>query len=106
MEVTLGNDTYSKDVIVDYGNQKGQQLISSTNYINNEDLSRNMTVYVNQPKKTYTKETFVTNLTGYKFNPDAKNHKILRSDRSNQFVDSFTQILQNLKMLLVNSMLL
>uniref|UniRef100_UPI001319D4F6 DUF3427 domain-containing protein n=1 Tax=Staphylococcus aureus TaxID=1280 RepID=UPI001319D4F6 len=51
-----GNDTYSKDVIVDYGNQKGQQLISSTNYINNEDLSRNMTVYVNQPKKTYTKE--------------------------------------------------
>ncbi|MCE3427350.1 MSCRAMM family adhesin SdrC, partial [Staphylococcus aureus] len=65
MEVTLGNDKYSKDVIVDYGNKKGQQLISSTNYINNEDLSRNMTVYVNQPKNKYTKETLVTNLTGY-----------------------------------------
>ncbi len=26
MEVTLGNDTYSKDVIVDYGNQKGQSV--------------------------------------------------------------------------------
>ncbi|HEB2198261.1 TPA: fibrinogen-binding adhesin SdrG C-terminal domain-containing protein, partial [Staphylococcus aureus] len=90
MEVTLGNDKYSKNVIVDYGNQKGQQLISSTNYINNEDLSRNMTVYVNQPKKTYTKETFVTNLTGYKFNPDAKNFKIYEVTNQNQFVDSFT----------------
>ncbi|HDH5880337.1 TPA: fibrinogen-binding adhesin SdrG C-terminal domain-containing protein, partial [Staphylococcus aureus] len=90
MEVTLGNDTYSEEVIVDYGNKKGQQLISSTNYINNEDLSRNMTVYVNQPKKTYTKETFVTNLTGYKFNPDAKNFKIYEVTNQNQFVDSFT----------------
>ncbi len=26
MEVTLGNDTYSKDVIVDYGNQKVNNL--------------------------------------------------------------------------------
>lgn len=90
MEVTLGNDKYSKDVIVDYGNKKGQQLISSTNYINNEDLSRNMTVYVNQPKNTYTKETLVTNLTGYKFNPDAKNFKIYEVTNQNQFVDSFT----------------
>ncbi|MBE2142160.1 fibrinogen-binding adhesin SdrG C-terminal domain-containing protein, partial [Staphylococcus argenteus] len=90
MEVTLGNDKFTKEVIVDYGNQKGQQLISSTNYINNEDLSRNMTVYVNQPKKTYTKETFVTNLTGYKFNPDAKNFKIYEVTNQNQFVDSFT----------------
>ncbi|OZG90519.1 SdrD B-like domain-containing protein, partial [Staphylococcus aureus] len=97
MEVTLGNDTYSKDVIVDYGNQKGQQLISSTNYINNEDLSRNMTVYVNQPKKTYTKETFVTNLTGYKFNPDAKNFKIYEVTDQNQFVDSFTPDTSKLK---------
>ncbi|MDT4076723.1 Ig-like domain-containing protein, partial [Staphylococcus aureus] len=45
MEVTLGNDSYSKEVIVDYGNKKAQPLISSTNYINNEDLSRNMTAY-------------------------------------------------------------
>ncbi|WP_053016075.1 SdrD B-like domain-containing protein, partial [Staphylococcus aureus] len=90
MEVTLGNDKYSKDVIVDYGNKKGQQLISSTNYINNEDLSRNMTVYVNQPKNKYTKETLVTNLTGYKFNPDAKNFKIYEVTNQNQFVDSFT----------------
>ncbi|MBE2147315.1 fibrinogen-binding adhesin SdrG C-terminal domain-containing protein, partial [Staphylococcus argenteus] len=90
MEVTLGNDKYSKDVIVDYGNQKAQPLISSTNYINNEDLSRNMTAYVNQPKNTYTKETFVTNLTGYKFNPNAKNFKIYEVTDQNQFVDSFT----------------
>ncbi|MDR7633738.1 SdrD B-like domain-containing protein, partial [Staphylococcus argenteus] len=90
MEVTLGNDKYSKDVIVDYGNQKAQPLISSTNYINNEDLSRNMTEYVNQPKNTYTKETFVTNLTGYKFNPNAKNFKIYEVTDQNQFVDSFT----------------
>ncbi|MFW2650965.1 SdrD B-like domain-containing protein, partial [Staphylococcus aureus] len=81
----------------DYGNQKGQQLISSTNYINNEDLSRNMTVYVNQPKKTYTKETFVTNLTGYKFNPDAKNFKIYEVTDQNQFVDSFTPDTSKLK---------
>lgn len=78
MEVTLGNDTYSKDVIVDYGNKKAQPFISSTNYINNEDLSRNMTVYVNQPKNTYTKQTFVTNLTGYKFNPDSKTLKFMK----------------------------
>ncbi len=39
----------------------------------------NMTAYVNQPKNTYTKQTFVTNLTGYKFNPNAKNLKS-RSD--------------------------
>ena len=78
MEVTLGNDKFTKEVIVDYGNQKGQQLISSTNYINNEDLSRNMTAYVNQPKNTYTKETFVTNLTGYKFNPNAKTLKYMK----------------------------
>ncbi|MBE2137656.1 fibrinogen-binding adhesin SdrG C-terminal domain-containing protein, partial [Staphylococcus argenteus] len=90
MEVTLGNDSYSKDVIVDYGNKKTQPLISSTNYINNEDLSRNMTAYVNQPKNTYTKETFVTNLTGYKFNPNAKNFKIYEVTDQNQFVDSFT----------------
>ncbi|HDM3479118.1 TPA: fibrinogen-binding adhesin SdrG C-terminal domain-containing protein, partial [Staphylococcus aureus] len=90
MEVTLGNDTYSEEVIVDYGNKKAQPLISSTNYINNEDLSRNMTVYVNQPKNTYTKETLVTNLTGYKFNPDAKNFKIYEVTNQNQFVDSFT----------------
>ncbi|VED71429.1 serine-aspartate repeat-containing protein C [Staphylococcus aureus] len=37
-------------------NKKAQPLITSTNYINNEDLSRNMTAYVNQPKNTYTKE--------------------------------------------------
>ncbi len=55
MEVSLGNDTYSEEIIVDYGNKKAQPLISSTNYINNEDLSRNMTAYVNQPKNTYTK---------------------------------------------------
>ncbi|WP_411907543.1 MSCRAMM family adhesin SdrC [Staphylococcus aureus] len=90
MEVTLGNDTYSEEVIVDYGNKKAQPLISSTNYINNEDLSRNMTVYVNQPKNTYTKETFVSNLTGYKFNPNAKNFKIYEVTDQNQFVDSFT----------------
>ncbi|HDM3497838.1 TPA: fibrinogen-binding adhesin SdrG C-terminal domain-containing protein, partial [Staphylococcus aureus] len=90
MEVTLGNDTYSEEVIVDYGNKKAQPLISSTNYINNENLSRNMTVYVNQPKNTYTKETLVTNLTGYKFNPDAKNFKIYEVTNQNQFVDSFT----------------
>ncbi|HCZ1227971.1 TPA: fibrinogen-binding adhesin SdrG C-terminal domain-containing protein, partial [Staphylococcus aureus] len=90
MEVTLGNDKYSKDVIVDYGNKKAQPLISSTNYINNEDLSRNMTAYVNQPKNTYTKQTFVTNLTGYKFNPNAKNFKIYEVTNQNQFVDSFT----------------
>lgn len=90
MEVTLGNDTYSEEVIVDYGNKKAQPLISSTNYINNEDLSRNMTVYVNQPKNTYTKETFVSTLTGYKFNPDAKNFKIYEVTNQNQFVDSFT----------------
>ena len=40
-----------------------------------------MTAYVNQPKNTYTKQTFVTNLTGYKFNPNAKLQN-LRSDRS------------------------
>ncbi|HHE7113509.1 TPA: SdrD B-like domain-containing protein, partial [Staphylococcus aureus] len=90
MEVTLGNDTYSEEVIVDYGNKKAQPLISSTNYINNEDLSRNMTAYVNQPKNTYTKQTFVTNLTGYKFNPNAKNFKIYEVTDQNQFVDSFT----------------
>ncbi|HCX9335653.1 TPA: fibrinogen-binding adhesin SdrG C-terminal domain-containing protein, partial [Staphylococcus aureus] len=90
MEVTLGNDAYSEEIIVDYGNKKAQPLISSTNYINNEDLSRNMTVYVNQPKNTYTKETFVSTLTGYKFNPDAKNFKIYEVTDQNQFVDSFT----------------
>ncbi|MCJ8084489.1 MSCRAMM family adhesin SdrC, partial [Staphylococcus aureus] len=58
MEVSLGNDTYSEEIIVDYGNKKAQPLISSTNYINNEDLSRNMTAYVNQPKNTYTEQTF------------------------------------------------
>ncbi|HDY9427734.1 TPA: fibrinogen-binding adhesin SdrG C-terminal domain-containing protein, partial [Staphylococcus argenteus] len=97
MEVTLGNDKFTKEVIVDYGNQKGQQLISSTNYINNEDLSRNMTAYVNQPKNTYTKETFVTNLTGYKFNPNAKNFKIYEVTDQNQFVDSFTPDTSKLK---------
>ncbi|WP_119025040.1 SdrD B-like domain-containing protein, partial [Staphylococcus argenteus] len=97
MEVTLGNDSYSKDVIVDYGNKKTQPLISSTNYINNEDLSRNMTAYVNQPKNTYTKETFVTNLTGYKFNPNAKNFKIYEVTDQNQFVDSFTPDTSKLK---------
>lgn len=64
-----------------------------------------MTAYVNQPKNTYTKQTFVTNLTGYKFNPNAKNFKIYEVTDQNQFVDSFTLILQNLKMLLINSML-
>ena len=49
-----------------------------------------MTVYVNQPKNKYTKETLVTNLTGYKFNPDAKNFKIYEVTNQNQFVDSFT----------------
>ncbi|HCD8227670.1 TPA: fibrinogen-binding adhesin SdrG C-terminal domain-containing protein, partial [Staphylococcus aureus] len=97
MEVTLGNDKYSKDVIVDYGNKKAQPLISSTNYINNEDLSRNMTAYVNQPKNTYTKQTFVTNLTGYKFNPNAKNFKIYEVTDQNQFVDSFTPDTSKLK---------
>ncbi|HCX0010789.1 TPA: fibrinogen-binding adhesin SdrG C-terminal domain-containing protein, partial [Staphylococcus aureus] len=97
MEVTLGNDTYSEEVIVDYGNKKAQPLISSTNYINNEDLSRNMTVYVNQPKNTYTKETFVSTLTGYKFNPDAKNFKIYEVTDQNQFVDSFTPDTSKLK---------
>ncbi|HCX9348970.1 TPA: fibrinogen-binding adhesin SdrG C-terminal domain-containing protein, partial [Staphylococcus aureus] len=97
MEVILGNDKYSKDVIVDYGNKKAQPLISSTNYINNEDLSRNMTAYVNQPKNTYTKQTFVTNLTGYKFNPNAKNFKIYEVTDQNQFVDSFTPDTSKLK---------
>ncbi len=97
MEVTLGNDTYSEEVIVDYGNKKAQPLISSTNYINNEDLSRNMTAYVNQPKNTYTKQTFVTNLTGYKFNPNAKNYKIYEVTDQNQFVDSFTPDTSKLK---------
>ncbi|HEB2167992.1 TPA: fibrinogen-binding adhesin SdrG C-terminal domain-containing protein, partial [Staphylococcus aureus] len=97
MEVTLGNDTYSEEVIVDYGNKKAQPLISSTNYINNEDLSRNMTAYVNQPKNTYTKQTFVTNLTGYKFNPNAKNFKIYEVTDQNQFVDSFTPDTSKLK---------
>ncbi|HCD1501349.1 TPA: fibrinogen-binding adhesin SdrG C-terminal domain-containing protein, partial [Staphylococcus aureus] len=97
MEVTLGNDSYSKEVIVDYGNKKAQPLISSTNYINNEDLSRNMTAYVNQPKNTYTKQTFVTNLTGYKFNPNAKNFKIYEVTDQNQFVDSFTPDTSKLK---------
>ncbi|MBU7128726.1 MSCRAMM family adhesin SdrC, partial [Staphylococcus aureus] len=45
---------------------------------------------VNQPKNTYTKQTFVTNLTGYKFNPNAKNFKIYEVTNQNQFVDSFT----------------
>ncbi|HAZ5733581.1 TPA: YSIRK-type signal peptide-containing protein, partial [Staphylococcus aureus] len=90
MEVTLGNDAYSEEIIVDYGNKKAQPLITSTNYINNEDLSRNMTAYVNQPKNTYTKETFVSTLTGYKFNPNAKNFKIYEVTDQNQFVDSFT----------------
>ncbi|HDJ2102388.1 TPA: fibrinogen-binding adhesin SdrG C-terminal domain-containing protein, partial [Staphylococcus aureus] len=97
MEVTLGNDTYSEEVIVDYGNKKAQPLISSTNYINNEDLSCNMTAYVNQPKNTYTKQTFVTNLTGYKFNPNAKNFKIYEVTDQNQFVDSFTPDTSKLK---------
>ncbi|HDH4410780.1 TPA: fibrinogen-binding adhesin SdrG C-terminal domain-containing protein, partial [Staphylococcus aureus] len=97
MEVTLGNDTYSEEIIVDYGNKKAQPLISSTNYINNEDLSRNMTAYVNQPKNTYTKQTFVTNLTGYKFNPNAKNFKIYEVTDQNQFVDSFTPDTSKLK---------
>ncbi|HEB2319678.1 TPA: fibrinogen-binding adhesin SdrG C-terminal domain-containing protein, partial [Staphylococcus aureus] len=97
MEVTLGNDTYGEEVIVDYGNKKAQPLISSTNYINNEDLSRNMTAYVNQPKNTYTKQTFVTNLTGYKFNPNAKNFKIYEVTDQNQFVDSFTPDTSKLK---------
>ncbi len=39
-KLRVGNDSYSKEVIVDYGNKKAQPLISSTNYINNEDLSR------------------------------------------------------------------
>ncbi len=55
MEFTLGNHSYSKEVIVDYGNKKAQPLISSTNYINNEDLSLNMTAYVNQPKHILNK---------------------------------------------------
>ncbi|HDE0684888.1 TPA: fibrinogen-binding adhesin SdrG C-terminal domain-containing protein, partial [Staphylococcus aureus] len=97
MEVTLGNDTYGEEVIVDYGNKKAQPLISSTNYINNEDLSRNMTAYVNQPKNTYTKQTFVTNLTGYKFNPNAKNFKIYEVTDQNQFVDSFIPDTSKLK---------
>ncbi|HEC4234382.1 TPA: fibrinogen-binding adhesin SdrG C-terminal domain-containing protein, partial [Staphylococcus aureus] len=97
MEVSLGNDTYSEEIIVDYGNKKAQPLISSTNYINNEDLSRNMTAYVNQPKNTYTKQTFVTNLTGYKFNPNAKNFKIYEVTDQNQFVDSFTPDTSKLK---------
>ena len=38
-----------------------------------------MTAYVNQPKNTYTKkETFVSTLTGYKFNPNAKTLKFMK----------------------------
>ena len=49
-----------------------------------------MTAYVNQPKKYTQKETFVSTLTGYKFNPNAKNFKIYEVTDQNQFVDSFT----------------
>ena len=58
--------------------KKHNRLFQVQNYINNEDLSRNMTAYVNQPKNTYTKQTFVTNLTGYKFNPNAKTSKFTK----------------------------
>ena len=61
-----------------------------------------MTVYVNQPKNKYTKETLVTNLTGYKFNPDAKNFKIYEVTNQNQFVDSFTPDTSKLQMSLIN----
>ncbi len=65
-----------------------------------------MTAYVNQPKNTYTKQTFATNLTGYKFNPNAKNFKIYEVTNQNQFVDSFTPESQKLQMLLINSILI
>ena len=65
----LGNQSYSKDITVDYGNKKNAPIITSTNYIENGTLARHMTAYINQPKSTFTKETFTTNLTGFKFDP-------------------------------------
>ena len=70
--------------------KKHKPLISSTNYINNEDLSRNMTVYVNQPKNTYTKETFVSTFNRFINLIQMQNFKIYEVTDQNQFVDSFT----------------
>lgn len=97
MQVTLGNQSYSKDVIVDYGNKENAPIITSTNYIENGTLARHMTAYINQPKSTFTKEIFTTNLTGFKFDPTKNNFKIYEVTDQNQFVDSFTPDTSNLK---------
>ena len=39
MQVTLGNQSYSKDITVDYGNKKNAPIITSTNYIENGTLA-------------------------------------------------------------------
>lgn len=97
MQVTLGNQSYSKDIIVDYGNKENAPIITSTNYIENGTLARHMTAYINQPKSTFTKETFTTNLTGFKFDPTKNNFRIYEVTNQNQFVDSFTPDTSNLK---------
>ncbi len=97
MDVTLGNDKYSENITVDYGNKKGNTLVAGTNYIDPDTLARHMTVYVNQPKNNFKKEVLVSQLTGYKFDPNANNFKIYEVTNQNQFADSFTPVTSGLK---------
>ncbi|HGH0943284.1 TPA: MSCRAMM family adhesin SpsO, partial [Staphylococcus pseudintermedius] len=91
MDVTIANQKYSENIIVDYGNKKNAAIISSTEYID-LDGSRKMTTYINQngSKNSIYRADMQIDLNGYKFDPSKNNFKIYEVANSSDFVDSFS----------------
>ncbi|HAR6107964.1 TPA: hypothetical protein I1692_002357, partial [Staphylococcus pseudintermedius] len=98
MDVTIANQKYSENIIVDYGNKKNAAIISSTEYID-LDGSRKMTTYINQngSKNSIYRADMQIDLNGYKFDPSKNNFKIYEVANSSDFVDSFSPDVSKLR---------
>ncbi len=98
MDVTIANQKYSENIIVDYGNKKNAAIISSTEYID-LDGSRKMTTYINQngSKNSIYRADMQIDLNGYKFDPSKNNFKIYEVENSSDFVDSFSPDVSKLR---------
>ena len=95
MTVTLGNDRYTENVVVNYGNNKQGYLVGGTNYIDADGKNYHMVAYLNQVGATSPWTEITTKLNGFQFTGNKNDFKIYQVNDSRGFVDNFSPDFSN-----------
>ncbi|MCY1567244.1 carboxypeptidase regulatory-like domain-containing protein [Staphylococcus pettenkoferi] len=93
----LGGESFSSNIVVDYGHPKDAILTTGTNYVDSRDNTYHMTNYINQSGVKKAGYGLKISLKNMKFD-NASNIKLYRVTNNSSFTDNYNPDVSNLQL--------